>query len=128
MNKEGTNIKFSDIQNILDAVANLNGSIDGSPHGVFWRQTGDYQKDYGLFTTGEVPNVGLPIMDSASPLNSAFFVILTDTSGFQGIPQMPMNGPYVTDANYTAQVAGVSKSGVEIIGAMTSWLSNGFPM
>jgi hypothetical protein len=124
-----TTFKFSDIQNILDAIANKNGSIGNSPHGVFWRQTGNYANDYKLFVTGQVPNVGLPIMDAKTPLNSNFFVILTNPNGLSGpgIPQMPEGGPYVTDAGYSALVNNVTMTGTQIVAAMTSWLNSGFP-
>src|SRR5580704_7376322 len=93
---------FYDIQLILDAIANRSGNIQGSPHRVFWRQTGNYDSDYISFTTGNVPNVGLPIIDSSNPKNSNFFVILTSPDGLQGIPQMPESGPFITDLGYRA--------------------------
>jgi hypothetical protein len=84
---------FAGIQSILDAIANKNGNIAYSPRGVFWRQTGNYDSDYTSFTTGQVPNIGVPIIDPSNPKNSNFFVILINPDGVQGFPQMPANGP-----------------------------------
>jgi hypothetical protein len=78
---------FAGIQSILDAIANKNGNIADSPHGVFWRQTGNYDSDYTSFTTGQVPNIGVPIIDPSNPKNSNFFVILINPDGVQGFPQ-----------------------------------------
>ena len=110
-------IKFSDVQAMLDAVLAHSDWAQGQspplnpqPHGAFWRQTGDYGQDYTLFTTGDVPNVGLPIMNTTpgQELTSNFFVILTDPNGLQGIPQMPAGGPWITDAGYQVTVNGSS--------------------
>ena len=124
------NPTFADIQNMLDAIAAAgNNPISNSPHSTFWRQTGNYAQDYTLFTTGSVPNVGLPIMNTASgqELTSNFFVILTDPNGVQGIEQMPGGGPYITDSGYAVTVNGTKMSGQQIIDAMKFWLTNGFP-
>ena len=96
--------------------------IAQSPHGVWWNIS------YQDFTTGQVPNVGIPIMDTHNPLQSAFYVILTDKNGFQGIPQMPEGGPFITDAGYTTKLAdGTEITGTEIAANMKSWLENRFP-
>ena len=126
------NPTFADIQNMLDAIAAAGSNpISNSPHAVFWRQTGNYAQDYTAFTTGDVPNVGLPIMNTAAgqELTSNFFVILTDPNGLQsqGIEQMPGGGPYITDSGYTVTVNGNQMTGQQIIAAMKSWLTNGFP-
>ena len=96
--------KFSDVQNILDAVLAKSAWAQGQqpplnpqPHGAFWRRTGDYDLDYAEFTTGNVPMVGRPIMkkDPRNELQSIFYVILTDPNGLpsEGMPQMPSGGP-----------------------------------
>lgn len=126
-----SNPTFADIQNMLDAIAAKGtNSINNSPHGSFWR-SGDNAKDYTLFTTGDVPNVGLPIMNTTpgQELTSNFFVILTDPNGLesQGIEQMPGGGPYITDSKYTVTVNGNTMTGQQIIDAMKYWLTNGYP-
>src|SRR5262249_30075917 len=104
-----------------------------SPHSAFWRQTGNYDKDYDLFTTGDVPNVGIPIMNKApgQELTSNFYVILTDSNGLAavGIGQMPggPGGPYITDPGYQASVNGVMLTGQQIKDALAQWLTGGFP-
>ena len=129
---------FSDVQNILDALlgqskyAQENAPVSANPpqpHLVFWRQTGDYDKDYTLFTTGDVPNVGIPIMNTtpSQELTSNFYVIITNTDGLQGMPQMPVQGPYLTDKGFQLKLNGSLVSGSDIIAALKSWLTNGFP-
>lgn len=116
-------IKFKDVQAYLDAIAKLNGGIDDSPHGSFW------QVDYATFTTGKVPNVpGISIMNAQTPLQSPFFVILTNAGGFAGRPQMPAGGPFITDAGYQVTLAdGTQITGQQIIDNLTEWLTHGFP-
>lgn len=125
------NPKFSDIQKILDAIAanDTQNPISNAPHNTdsgatFWEQTGDYAQDYSLFTTGTVPNFGDPIMDQKTPLQSLFYQMLMGTGPGS---QMPLGGPYITDAGYTANVGGNTMTGQEIIAALQAWLNNGFP-
>jgi hypothetical protein len=119
---------FADIQSILDAIAAQNGGISGSPHGVFWRLSGNHDLDYNAFIKGQVPVVDLPIIDPTDPKNSNFFVILTNPDGLQAIPQMPAGGPFVTDAGYQATLSnGKTLSGQEIQETIADWLANGFP-
>lgn len=133
-------VKYSDVQNMLDAVLakskwaqGQTPPLDPQPHSVFWRQTGNYDKDYTLFTTGDVPNVGIPIMNRAKgkELTSNFYVILTNSKGLpdQGIPQMPggPGGPYITDSGYQVKVKGTMMTGKQIQEALAQWLTNGFP-
>jgi len=118
-----TQIRYADITGYLTAIMkNDNVPIDQSPHGEWWLIS------YQEFTTGQVPNVGIPIMDTTNPLQSAFYVILTDPNGFQGIPQMPEQGPFITDPGYTATLAdGTKITGAQIAANIKSWLENGFP-
>jgi hypothetical protein len=126
-----TNPKFADIQNMLDAIAanDTSNPISNAPHNTpsnapFWRQTGDASSDYKAFTTGPVPNFGDPIMDTTTPLQSLFYQMLMGTGPGS---QMPLGGPYITDAGYTASVSGNTMTGQEIIAALQAWLNNGFP-
>ena len=105
-----TTIVYADIQNYLNAIANkANNPISDSPHGAWWlTPDGTSPLSYNDFKTGQVPNVdSVNIMDSGTPLQSAFYVILTNPNGYQGknkrpYNQMPDGGPYITDAGYTA--------------------------
>jgi hypothetical protein len=132
--------KFSDVQNILDAVLakstwaqSTQPPLNPQPHGPFWRQTGNYDQDYALFTTGNVPNVGIPIMNTSAgqELQSNFYVILTNPNGLQneGIPQMPggPGGPFITDSGYQVDVNGTTMTGQQIQQALSGWLTGGFP-
>jgi hypothetical protein len=138
---------FADIQNMLDAIlinSNWAQSLQPPPtpqqpppspppHGVFWRQTGKYDQDYTLFTTGNVPNVdpAIPIMNTTpgQELTSNFYVVLTNPNGLPGIEQMPggPGGPYLTDAGYQVSVNGAPMTGPQIQAALASWLKNRFP-
>jgi hypothetical protein len=133
-------IKFSDVQNMLDAILANSGWAQGQPlplspppHSAFWRQTGDYVRDYTLFTTGNVPNVGIAIMNTimGKELDSNFYLILINADGLpdQGIEQMPAGpgGPYITDPGYQVNVNGTMMTGQQIKDALAQWLTNGFP-
>ena len=138
-----TNIRYADILAYLDAIMSIeHGDIEKkSPHLVFWHnppKKGGGPLSYHDFTTGNVPgleDVGLPtipIMDTANPLQSAFYVILTNKNGlqFQGasIQQMPEKGPFITDPGYKTKLAnGTEITGQEIMDNMKSWLENHFP-
>jgi hypothetical protein len=121
-------VVFSDIQNYLDAILAKNGSTNPAPHGVFWRQTNNYDKDYASFTNGEVPGVGIPIMNIGSPLNSNFYLILVNPNVFPASTygQMPVGGPFITDKDYSATVKGAVMTGDQIQNAITTWLKTGF--
>ena len=80
-----TTIRYADILNYLTAIANkANNPIGDAPHGAWWSGL-----SYNDFLTGQVTNLGVNIMDSSTPLQSAFYVILTNPSGYQGFNQMP---------------------------------------
>jgi hypothetical protein len=119
-----TTIVYQDILNYLTAIMNKeNKPIGGSPHGEWWSGL-----SYNGFVTGQVPNLGVPIMNSSDPTQSAFYLILTNTNGYQGMPQMPYGGPFITDTNYTATLPdNTTISGATIAANIQSWLSNGFP-
>jgi hypothetical protein len=127
-----TSITYADIQSYLDAImAKDKNPISGSPHQVWWHSPNTPEGGpltYADFTTGMVSGIGVPIMDTTNPANSAFYVILTDLNGFQGMPQMPFGGPHITDPGYTANLAsGQTITGQKIQTNMLSWLTNGFP-
>ena len=119
-----TAIRYADILNYLTAIMNKETNpISGSPHGEWWSGL-----SYNDFVSGQVPNLGVPIMNSSNPLQSAFYVILTNTNGYQGMPQMPYGGPFITDAGYSATLPDKTTiSGATIQANIQSWLANGFP-
>jgi hypothetical protein len=134
-------VKFSDVQNMLDAIlANSNWAKGKSPpfkpqpHLTFWRQTGNYDEDYKRFTTGDIPGVGVPAMNTTpgQELTSNFYVVLTNPDGLPdlGVPQMPAGpvpGPFITDAGYQVNVGGSTMTGQQIQDALAQWLTNGHP-
>ena len=121
-----TTIRYADILNYLTAIANkANNPISGAPHKDWWSNL-----SYSQFLAANV--LGVNVMDSSNPLQSAFYVILTNPNGCQGNPQMPGGfsnpGPFITDAGYTATLSdGTTISGATIQANIQSWLSNGFP-
>jgi len=130
-------ISYAELQAILDAIANnAISDVDGPtcPHKRFWRISRQE------FLANEVPNIvvnnvtyHIKIVNSAQGLDSAFFkVLLGDLTVNEGensttIPQMPENGPFITDAGYTVSVNGVNKTGTQIQADITDWLTNGMP-
>ena len=122
---------FTDVQNILDAIAaaDTGNPLPSAPHNTesgapFWRETGNLDSDYTTFTTGTVPNFGSQIMDQAEPLNSLFLTMLLGTGPGA---QMPLGGPFITDADYQVSVNGTMMSGQDIRTTLESWLQSGFP-
>ena len=128
-----TNMTFAKVQAYLNAIAdnpNNTMSINGSPHGRFWNVS------YELFTTGNVPggdlvqcnNAPIPIIDRNHPEQSPFFLILSSAAGFCNISQMPLGGPYITDADYQVTLAdGEVVTGQQIAADLFSWLTNHYP-
>lgn len=123
--------RFADIQSILDAIAAADTSnpLPDAPHNTdsgspFWRETGNPDSDYTTFTTGTVPNFGALIMNQADPINSLFYTMLMGTGPG---PQMPLGGPFITDAGYSVTVNGNVMSGQDIQTTLKTWLGNGFP-
>jgi hypothetical protein len=120
-----TTIHYADIQNYLTAIANTaKNPIGNAPHGDWWSNL-----SYSDFLTAQV--LGVNVMDSDNPLQSAFYVILTNPNGAQNFPQMPGGsppGPFITDTGYSAKLPdGTTITGATIQANIQSWLSNGFP-
>jgi hypothetical protein len=123
-----TTIRYADILNYLTAIANkANNPIGDAPHGDWWSNL-----SYSEFLTAQVMG-GVNVMDTDNPLQSAFYVILTNPNGAQNFPQMPAAGtnpagPFITDAGYTATLPdNTTISGQQIQANIQSWLSNGYP-
>jgi hypothetical protein len=121
-------ITYADVQAYLDAIANkANNDISNSPHDRFWNVP------YNEFVSGTVPHTkcngqAIPLINHADPINSAFYLILTDTSGWCNKREMPGGGPFITDTGYQVTLAnGSTITGNQIKDNIASWLSNGFP-
>lgn len=130
-------IDFDGLKAILDAIAdNAISDVEGPgcPHKRFWRIS---RQD---FIANEVPNIShnnvtyhIKIVDLAKPGESAFFkILLGDLTVREGtnswaIPQMPENGPFITDPGYVVSVNGVNKTAAQIQTDISDWLTNGMP-
>ena len=121
-------VSYARIQAYLDAIAaQANGDVTASPHGEFWHV------DYAAFVAGNVPGVqcqGHPIPDLAAGhlVNSAFYRILTDGTGFCGMEQMPAGGPFITDPGLQLVLAdGTQITGAQVQADIHDWLANGAP-
>ena len=90
---EATLNNYSDVQTLLNNfVAAYNVPVPQAPHGIFW-QTLSYEE----FVTGNVPNIGIPILTKGDSSTSYIIEILKGAITVEGttIPQMPRpNPPY----------------------------------
>lgn len=129
-----TTMTFSKVQAYLDAIADKNiaennGDVANSPHGRFWKVK------YKEFTSQNVPGGArvecngkpTPIIDQQNPGQSAFYIILTNTAGYCGNPQMPEGGPWITDDGYEVNVDGSPVKGSKIQADLLEWLTNSYP-
>jgi len=122
-----TTITYADILEYLTAIAkNASNPISASPHGDWWSGL-----SYTDFKAGQVPNLGVQIMDLNSPLQSQFYLALTGTSAGSQMPGTVSStpaGPFITDPNYTVTLSdGTPISGAQIQQNIQLWLINGFP-
>lgn len=143
-----TKYKYSDIITYLDAIANnANGDVSQAPHQYWWHVNHDTAQPplaYSDFTSGTVYKIGVPIINTATPLQSTFYLLLSTPGGIPGggghpaYNQMPDGGftdpnnpngapVYLTDASCQIQLAEGSIAGTQILAAMQDWLSNGYP-
>ena len=139
-----TKYKYSDIITYLDAIAsNANNGVGQAPHQYWWHVNHDMTQpplSYNDFTTGTVYNIGVvPIINTATPLQSTFYLLLSTPGGTLGYNQMPDGGftdpnnpngapVYLTDASCQITLADNSSiAGTQILAAMQDWLSNGYP-
>jgi hypothetical protein len=134
--------KYSDIITYLDAIAsNANNDVGQAPHHYWWHVNHDMTQPplaYDDFTSGTVYKIGVPIINTATPLQSTFYLLLSTPGGVGGYRQMPDGGftdpnnpngapVYLTDASCQIQLADGSIAGTQILAAMQDWLSNGYP-
>lgn len=82
---------YADVQTMFTQYVALNAvNINNSPHKNFWATM-----TYDQFTTGNVPNVGVKILECGNSAKSNLVQILSGsiTAG-GGIAEMPAGGPY----------------------------------
>jgi hypothetical protein len=122
-----TTIGFLTVQAYLDALADLNGALNDSPHKAFWKVS------YDAFIAGKVPGVlcqgaAVPIINKDAPEQSPFYLILTDPSGWCGKRQMPGGGPFITDDDLDIPLAdGTIVKGKQVRDDLAAWLQHGYP-
>src|SRR5258707_10987457 len=79
---------FTDIVNLLTALANNDPNIDNAPHGAFWENT---TRD--KFVSIKTNNWGVPglLVAPGNPNGSNLFLALSGLAPFDGsqLPQMP---------------------------------------
>jgi hypothetical protein len=77
-------------------------SQNNAPHGAFWSTL-----DYNDFVTGDVPNIGVPILVKSSSATSNIILALQGLPPFDGsqFQQMPADGPPFLTAAQIAPLA-----------------------
>jgi hypothetical protein len=77
-------------------------AINNSPHGAFWSTL-----SYNDFVTGDVPNMGMPVLVKGSSAKSNIILALTGQPPFDGsqFSQMPADGPPFLTAAQIAPIA-----------------------
>ena len=100
---------WTDVQKFFNLCV-VQTTIGRSPHGEFWQQFGTdasvQEENYCLFTTGNVPGVGVRI---CTPRDSTSSNIIDRLKGMN-VPQMPGGGPYFSSAQ---------------ISELAKWIQNG---
>ena len=124
-------ISYNRVIEYLSAIA-AKGSrdVEDSPHGNFWANL-----SYEDFIALSVPGVTcqgnpIPLIDRSdlptSAANSPLYLILTNSYCSKG--KMPLDGPFITDADYQVTLRdGTSVSGAQIQQDLLDWLNAGFP-
>src|SRR5438105_1006748 len=110
-------ISYETLIKYLDAIDNKgNLSAAGAPHGVFWRDAASKQLPLAIFKdlSITVPGGPVKIFNAAQPDQSPLYLILLGP--WNGRPQMPKSGPFITDTNpaYSVIVDGNAVSGNQI--------------
>ena len=103
---------YKDLQNLLNSFVSVNNLSPGlAPHGVFWNSL-----TYDQFVTGNVPNIGVPILVKGNAAESNLIQVLKGTSS--DFPQMPQPSP-----PYDAK----SPSQDDVISEISAWIDAGCP-
>jgi len=118
-----TLIKYLDA---IDSKGNL--SAAGAPHGVFWRDAAGNQLPLAGFKdlSITVPGGPIKIFNAAQTDQSPLYLILIGP--WNGRPQMPKTGPFITDKNpdYSVIVDGNAVSGDQIKSDILAWIKQEF--
>jgi hypothetical protein len=121
-------ITYERLIKYLDAI-DLQGdlSADGAPHGKFWKDPGGNNLPLATFKglSITVPGGPVKIFNAAQADQSPLYLILLGT--WNGRPQMPKTGPWITDPNYSVTIDGSPVSGKQIQTDFLAWLKQEFP-
>jgi hypothetical protein len=121
-------ITYETLIKYLDAIdQNGNLSASGAPHGVFWKDAAGNNLPLATFKSLSitVPNGPVQIFNPAQYDQSPLYLILLGP--WNGRPQMPKTGPYITDAGYSVTVDGNAVTGAQIQADFLAWLKQQFP-
>jgi hypothetical protein len=120
-------IGFATVQKYLSGLAQLNGTIGGSPHRVFWNIP------YEQFITASVPNVNyrgnpIPLIWKEAPVLSPLFMILVEQNGWGNKEQMPAGGPFITQDDLAIPMGdGTTVTGKQARAELEAWFKTGCP-
>jgi len=121
-------ISYDTLIKYLDAIdANGKLSASGAPHGVFWKDAGGNNLPLATFKglSITIPGGPVKIFDAAQCDESPLYLILLGP--WNGNPQMPKAGPYITDPGYSVNVDGKPISGNQLKDDFLAWLKQEFP-
>jgi len=121
-------ITYETLIKYLDAI-DLNGNLSasGAPHGAFWKDAAGNNLPLATFKSLSITIPGGPvkIFNDAKFDQSPLYLILVGP--WNGHPQMPKTGPYITDAGYSVTVDGNPVLGTQIKDDFLAWLKQEFP-
>jgi hypothetical protein len=119
-------ISYETLIKYLDAInANGNASASGAPHGIFWKDPEGNNLPLATFKGLTILNGAVTIFNAAQYDQSPLNLILL--GAWNGYPQMPEGGPYITDNNYSVNIDGSPISGTQIRNDFLAWLRQEFP-
>jgi len=103
---------YQDVQNLLNSFVSANSLTPAlAPHGVFWNTL-----SYDQFVTGNVPNLGVPVLVKGNSADSNIIQVLKGTSS--EFPPMPQPNPPYNDK---------SPSQNDVISQLSAWIDAGCP-
>ncbi len=121
-------ITYETLIKYLDAI-DLKGTLsaDGAPHGTFWKDSAGNNLPLATFKALSITIPGGPvkIFNDAQYDQSPLYLILLGP--WNGHPQMPKTGPFITAPGYMVTIDGSPVSGTQIKTDFLAWLKQEFP-
>ncbi len=123
-------VTYETILKYLDAIdLKGNKSASNAPHDVFWKDSQGNNLPLATFKglSIAVPNGPVKIFDAGQPDQSPLYLILLGP--WNGRPQMPKTGPFITDTNpdYSVDIGGTTVTGSQIKRDLLAWIRQEFP-